>query len=407
MESWNYGPEGKDFLWSDDALPSDAFAVPRKVISNWDLKNSSDHDNSLLVPVGDIIHDQRFVDFGFSESTSKSFHEKAMVGLLGGAINVSKDALSSSHSMNRKVVIGEEESSLIDLKLGRLADCRDSKNGKHSNEMKADSSFASPVPKKRIRSSSLNGLPSVCQVYGCNMDLSSSKDYHKRHKVCEVHSKTARVIVNNIEQRFCQQCSRFHMLSEFDDGKRSCRKRLAGHNERRRKPRIDNRSIKTGRLLQSFSNTISGTSLSGRTSFICPDIFSSFVEVNYENINQSIRMKMEDETMYNVQSHVPIMNSQSDASCALSLLSSQSQRIPIALPPFIQDVQSHHNISHFSSSTNVVPNKFSLSQMNSVDKDNMGSVLVPTAASYASAELQSRLAHRKQESMIFNCLPIN
>jgi len=26
------------------------------------------------------------------------------------------------------------------------------------------------------------------------------------------------------------------MLSEFDQGKRSCRRRLAGHNERRRKP---------------------------------------------------------------------------------------------------------------------------------------------------------------------------
>lgn len=29
---------------------------------------------------------------------------------------------------------------------------------------------------------------------------------------------------------------RFHRLPEFDQGKRSCRRRLAGHNERRRKP---------------------------------------------------------------------------------------------------------------------------------------------------------------------------
>ncbi|KAG2683803.1 hypothetical protein I3760_10G050300 [Carya illinoinensis] len=28
---------------------------------------------------------------------------------------------------------------------------------------------------------------------------------------------------------------RFHLLSEFDENKRSCRERLAGHNERRRK----------------------------------------------------------------------------------------------------------------------------------------------------------------------------
>ena len=30
--------------------------------------------------------------------------------------------------------------------------------------------------------------------------------------------------------------SRFHSLGEFDEGKRSCRKRLADHNRRRRKP---------------------------------------------------------------------------------------------------------------------------------------------------------------------------
>jgi hypothetical protein len=32
---------------------------------------------------------------------------------------------------------------------------------------------------------------------------------------------------------------RFHELSEFDDTKRSCRRRLAGHNERRRKNASD------------------------------------------------------------------------------------------------------------------------------------------------------------------------
>ena len=32
---------------------------------------------------------------------------------------------------------------------------------------------------------------------------------------------------------------RFHPLQEFDEGKRSCRRRLAGHNKRRRKSNID------------------------------------------------------------------------------------------------------------------------------------------------------------------------
>jgi hypothetical protein len=36
---------------------------------------------------------------------------------------------------------------------------------------------------------------------------------------------------------FCDAlCGRFHVLTEFDEAKRSCRKRLAEHNRRRRKP---------------------------------------------------------------------------------------------------------------------------------------------------------------------------
>ncbi|CAO2036026.1 unnamed protein product [Urochloa humidicola] len=74
-----------------------------------------------------------------------------------------------------------------------------------------------------------------CQVQGCQVELSGAKEYHRRHKVCEAHSKAPRVVVLGSEQRFCQQCSRFHAISEFDDQKRSCRRRLAGHNQRRRK----------------------------------------------------------------------------------------------------------------------------------------------------------------------------
>ncbi|CAK8544455.1 unnamed protein product [Lathyrus sativus] len=74
-----------------------------------------------------------------------------------------------------------------------------------------------------------------CQVEDCRADLNNAKDYHRRHKVCEVHSKASKALVGNTMQRFCQQCSRFHLLQEFDEGKRSCRRRLAGHNKRRRK----------------------------------------------------------------------------------------------------------------------------------------------------------------------------
>ncbi|XP_077246958.1 squamosa promoter-binding-like protein 7 [Tasmannia lanceolata] len=85
------------------------------------------------------------------------------------------------------------------------------------------------------RGRGFSGGPPRCQVEGCHVALLNAKDYHRRHKVCEVHSKAPKVVVLGIEQRFCQQCSRFHVVSEFDDSKRSCRRRLAGHNERRRK----------------------------------------------------------------------------------------------------------------------------------------------------------------------------
>ncbi|XP_073283312.1 squamosa promoter-binding-like protein 16 isoform X1 [Primulina huaijiensis] len=95
-------------------------------------------------------------------------------------------------------------------------------------------------PNKRVRARSPGGANYPrCQVDNCKEDLSTAKDYHRRHKVCEVHSKVSKALVGKHMQRFCQQCSRFHPLSEFDEGKRSCRRRLAGHNRRRRKTQPD------------------------------------------------------------------------------------------------------------------------------------------------------------------------
>ncbi|KQK16912.2 squamosa promoter-binding-like protein 10 [Brachypodium distachyon] len=82
--------------------------------------------------------------------------------------------------------------------------------------------------------------PPRCQAEGCKADLSGAKHYHRRHKVCEYHAKASLVSAGGKHQRFCQQCSRFHVLTEFDEAKRSCRKRLAEHNRRRRKPATTN-----------------------------------------------------------------------------------------------------------------------------------------------------------------------
>lgn len=64
-------------------------------------------------------------------------------------------------------------------------------------------------PNKRVRSGSPGGANHpMCQVDDCSEDLSTAKDYHRRHKVCEVHSKASKALVGKQMQRFCQQCSR-------------------------------------------------------------------------------------------------------------------------------------------------------------------------------------------------------
>ncbi|XP_075644019.1 squamosa promoter-binding-like protein 7 [Castanea sativa] len=117
-------------------------------------------------------------------------------------------------------------------------------------------------------SSSCSTLPATvprCQVDGCHVALINAKDYHRRHKVCEMHSKAPKVVVLGLDQRFCQQCSRFHAVSEFDESKRSCRRRLAGHNERRRKSSHDsaaNKNSTQGGRFPYFSSSPTGCALS-------------------------------------------------------------------------------------------------------------------------------------------------
>ncbi|CAN1799035.1 Squamosa promoter-binding-like protein 12 [Linum perenne] len=126
---------------------------------------------------------------------------------------------------------------VIGLKLGKrtyFGDVCTTGNGKSSSfSVTANSPI---VVTKRSRASCQSVQSPCCQVEGCNLDLKSAKDYHRRHRICESHSKSPKVVVAGLERRFCQQCSRFHQLSEFDDKKRSCRRRLSDHNARRRRP---------------------------------------------------------------------------------------------------------------------------------------------------------------------------
>ncbi|GJN14225.1 hypothetical protein PR202_gb01020 [Eleusine coracana subsp. coracana] len=74
-----------------------------------------------------------------------------------------------------------------------------------------------------------------CQVPGCEADIRELKGYHRRHRVCLRCAHSASVMLDGVQKRYCQQCGKFHILLDFDEDKRSCRRKLERHNKRRRR----------------------------------------------------------------------------------------------------------------------------------------------------------------------------
>ncbi|KAK7303179.1 hypothetical protein RJT34_14081 [Clitoria ternatea] len=89
--------------------------------------------------------------------------------------------------------------------------------------------------KKRPRTTRASPASARCQVPGCEVDISELKGYHRRHRVCLRCANAATVSLHGEAKRYCQQCGKFHVLSDFDEGKRSCRRKLERHNTRRRR----------------------------------------------------------------------------------------------------------------------------------------------------------------------------
>ncbi|KAI8558928.1 hypothetical protein RHMOL_Rhmol04G0134200 [Rhododendron molle] len=242
-------------------------------------------------------------------------------------------------------------------------------------------------PPKKGRSGGVQGgQPPRCQVEGCRVDLSDAKAYYSRHKVCGMHSKSPKVIVGGLEQRFCQQCSSgkatkkcslwkvfgvahcimlmkfsivylhprgFHQLPEFDQGKRSCRRRLAGHNERRRKPppgsllasryRSLSSSFSENSRVQGFMmdfTTCTGpngrnpwptTRATGQVSAYQPTATGKFLPHPWQTESENLPSNRflqgsASEARYSGPSSIPsaeCFTGISDSGCALSLLSNQ------------------------------------------------------------------------------------
>ncbi|KAL0801321.1 hypothetical protein Bca101_056497 [Brassica carinata] len=289
MDSWSYGTSV--FLPNNGAslLPPDS---------------SRENPTSMSQGLSDEF-DKDDVN-GFSAVSSSCVVPS---GLLHAEDNDHENQSSSSSNLSR-----------LDFKLRSFMDYGNYDGGTSTVQAKKPRASSSPL----------------CQVYGCNMDLSSSKDYHKRHRVCETHSKTSVVIVNGIEQRFCQQCSRFHFLSEFDNGKRSCRRRLAGHNERRRKPSfyfLPSKQQRQKLLCSSQGNKFLDDSSVNDFSFPGSFLYRGMDEQDHHHASRLVSFK--DEPMFPVQnrnyspevSGVPsIWDMAPRSTCAHSLLSAQSQQ---------------------------------------------------------------------------------
>ncbi|GAB4818529.1 hypothetical protein N2152v2_005575 [Parachlorella kessleri] len=57
----------------------------------------------------------------------------------------------------------------------------------------------------------------------------------QRYKICPEHVQMHSMLRDGVPHRFCQQCGRFQPLTEFDEDRRTCRRKLERHNARRRK----------------------------------------------------------------------------------------------------------------------------------------------------------------------------
>ena len=164
MESWSYGSEGKGLLFTDEIdLPVDAFARSRKALIDWDLKPSIDSE---------AVESMEFMDFGFPDMNKKPFFGNTSMGIFGAEFGnySAKRVVSPTCMITSSSYYGEEESgskhsssllesnsqesSLIDLKLGRLTDYRDTHDGKFLNESSVVSSVRPALMAKKARTTS-------------------------------------------------------------------------------------------------------------------------------------------------------------------------------------------------------------------------------------------------------------
>lgn len=177
----------------------DLEAVGKRAVE-WDL-NEWRWDGDLFIASSmnsvpsDVIGKQFFPVARGSSNSSSSYSEE-------GTLEIDKE--KRELEKRRRIVVVEEEENLNDeegtlsLNLGG--------NGHRLPVREVENWERVSGKKTKLVGGAQNRL--TCQVEDCEADLSKAKDYHRRHKVCEMHSKATMALVGNVMQRFCQQCSR-------------------------------------------------------------------------------------------------------------------------------------------------------------------------------------------------------
>lgn len=224
MESLSYYLGARGLAFSEDIeFPVDLLARNKNLVKDLDTKGYSDFCKNMpsfdRETVGSMesaetnlptrMEKLLLLNPGLGASSDKKTDNSS--DMIPSASMVSFNAFMWEGFASKNYAAAEPHSqkdSTIDPNLEKWTDSREADNMPNSEENFVLSVVENSSLAKRAQTTNLHSQIPLCQVHGCYKDLSSSKDYHKRHRVCDVHSKTAKVVINGIEKRFCQQCSR-------------------------------------------------------------------------------------------------------------------------------------------------------------------------------------------------------
>ncbi|PSR85252.1 Squamosa promoter-binding-like protein [Actinidia chinensis var. chinensis] len=355
---WN-SKTPSEWDWENLALFSGkTIQIPKQVLSSHEIDGEGIESGSLYSSAGVGFSGS---DLGYHSSSKSSISASADSSLKEGMKTFrTVDGLSKAYCLEEFSGVGDygifstlgasinSGDPMIGLKLGKRTYFEDM----CAASTPKNASFSviptfSYTTAKRSRASYHSAQTPRCQVEECNLDLKSAKDYHRRHRICESHSKSPRVIVAGMERRFCQQCSRFHDLSEFDDNKRSCRRRLSDHNARRRRPRPEVVQFNSLRASSVYSD-LAPSSITSNVD-IAPDLRCalSLLSTNSWGLNDPEPTSLEQFIQVNQSSAaLPIMHAEPQN---VTLASSQYMRVenPPAIP-CVHSLNLHSNgSSHF------------------------------------------------------------